>query len=49
MSIEKAPSSDRRISLRTSSTYLGLPYGAMPITLYSPSFTSKPRKAVNTL
>ena len=35
------------VSRPTSSTYRGAPYGAMPMTLYSPSLTAKPKKAVN--
>ena len=49
MSREKPPSSWSRRSFRTSSAYFGVPYGAIPMTLYSPSLTSKPRKAVKTL
>ncbi len=30
-----------------SETYFGSPYGARPITLYSPEFTLKPAKYVN--
>src|SRR5436309_3421910 len=36
----KLPSGAIRTSLWTLSTYRGVPYGAMPMTLYSPSLTS---------
>ena len=48
MFIHRLPSS--RISTRCSLiafTYVGWPYGASPITLYSPEFTLKPVKYVN--
>jgi len=44
---ENDPSLFWLTTFQTLSTYLGSPYGAMPITLYSPSFTSNPRNAVN--
>src|ERR1035437_7609241 len=49
MSRENEPSWFCRTSFQTLSTYRGWPYGAMPIPLYSPSFTSKPKKAVKAL
>ena len=45
MFIHRLPSS--RISIRWSLmafTYFGSPYGASPMTLYSPEFTRKPVK-----
>ena len=49
MSRAKAPLSPSLMSFRTSSAYFGVPYGAIPMTLYSPSLTSNPRNAVKTL
>ena len=47
MSCQSDPSSPIFTTSLILSTYFGLPYGAMPISLYSPSFTSKPQYAVN--
>src|SRR5436305_13459980 len=48
MSMRNEPSSFKSIRfLRIKSAYFGSPYGARPMTLYSPEFTRKPVKYVN--